>query len=254
MGGSSSKRVAPDDAPPKVASIDASACPPTVAEALTELLSLRAKMLSLPLSYTAPYTGEVHQEVLAALQRMKEVTEAPDVKAWCKQRLEKNESEFIAYAAENAAKESEEQVGGDETDFFSVPKCDTHLHLSAVMTSPQLWSYLRELRDEHGERIVDEETGLTVKAVLEESGFADGKRDLDDMRTIATKDMFRDFGKFNQGARRRGPGDHQRPQAPLRLPPPGPREQLRGAAISGAQVTLLGRAGIANTARLFSHT
>ena len=188
MGGSSSKRVAPDDAtaaPPPTGnppapppSTDASTCPPKVAEALTELLSLRVKMLSLPLSYTAPYTGEVHQEVLAALQRMKEVTEAPDVKAWCKQRLEKNESEFIAYAAENAAKESEEQVGGDETDFFSVPKCDTHLHLSAVMTSPQLWSYLRELRDKHGERIVDEETGLTVKAVLEESGFADGKRDL----------------------------------------------------------------------------
>ena len=44
--------------------------------------------------------------------------------------LEKNESEFIMYAARG--EREEEQVGGDETDFFSVPKCDTHLHLSAV--------------------------------------------------------------------------------------------------------------------------
>ena len=72
---------------------------------------------------------------------------------------------------------------------------DTHLHLSALMTSPELFAYLNEIYQRDGHKRFDADE--SIADVLLAAGFEPGKTAIDDLRTQSTSDMYRDFDAFN---------------------------------------------------------
>lgn len=179
----------PDVAPPEAAS-------------LRELLRLREHFQTGAFAelegVASPYTGPIFKSVLDALDRVKTVTEDPRVRKFALKQLRLNELQFEEHALEHGVKELADVSGSDAANsIYSVAKVDSHLHLSACMTTAELYDYLGEIYRKHGDRVLDEATGTTIKEMMSAEGFTPGG-DLDAMGTMSNKVMLRNFEDFNQ--------------------------------------------------------
>jgi AMP deaminase len=86
------------------------------------------------------------------------------------------------------------------SDLLTVPKVDTHLHNSAMMTAKQLSTYMHEIYDRDKDRILrtcDDGTSVTVGQEMEKAGFVKERTDLD--RLSGNHKMFANFENFNKG-------------------------------------------------------
>lgn len=119
----------------------------------------------------------------------------PALQAFCQGRLDANEQAHVEFKAASWEKELEE-TRSDESDFYQIPKVDTHLHLSAMMTTPELVEYMLEIYHTAGERKIGE---TTIAEMLRAEGFdPDNQRvSIDHMCTMANKKMFKNFEEFN---------------------------------------------------------
>jgi AMP deaminase len=174
------------------------------AAALRECLALRAKFMTGEvggLDQTAPYVGPIFPEVLEALGRLQSIIQDPLVRKMALKQLSLNELTFDTFQLENETLERE-QAGTDAAgeSFYSVPKVDTHLHLTACMSSAELFDYLHEIYTVHGEREIPgrDATTTTIKAMMDAEGFTPGRADVDEMATISSAAMNRNFEAFNQ--------------------------------------------------------
>lgn len=133
---------------------------------------------------------------MTAFALIKQVTRMPwpQVEKIATRQLRLNELAYWHYMVTSEDLKNEE-IFHDETDLHAVPKVDFHLHLGAIMTSPQLIKFLRELCDEHGDDVID---GKTVCKVICLAGSQPGKSADDDLRTQSTQTMLQDFVEFNQ--------------------------------------------------------
>lgn len=167
------------------------------AKGIRELLALRHKLLAkdIPeLQKGEVYTGPILPMALEALTRTEELSSNPSLNHFCDSQLKLNELHFESYMINNGRKE-ETETRADNTDFYMVAKADTHLHLSALMTSPELFAYLTEIYHRDGSDPFDDKQ--TIAQVLLEAGFEPGKTAIDDLRTQSTSEMYRDFEQFN---------------------------------------------------------
>eukprot|EP00929_Paragymnodinium_shiwhaense_P115400 TRINITY_DN84244_c0_g1_i1.p1 TRINITY_DN84244_c0_g1~~TRINITY_DN84244_c0_g1_i1.p1 ORF type:complete len:559 (-),score=92.48 TRINITY_DN84244_c0_g1_i1:222-1898(-) len=161
---------------------------------LKELIELRRKLLTAPSELTEPYTGPVLPEALDALKLIDKRMGDAELNKYCDTQLQLNSLAYDSYLLRNRVQE-EQETRSDGTDFFAVAKVDSHLHMSAMFTTPELFEYIRELYDKDAGRVLS--CGKTVGQVIENAGFLPGKSAMDDMRTLSTTEMFRDFAKFN---------------------------------------------------------
>lgn len=175
---------------------------PPEAAPLRELLRLREHFQTGTFAelegVALPYTGPIFKSVLQALDRVKTVTEDPLVRKFALKQLKLNELQFEEHVLEQGMKELAGASGTDaERSIYSVAKVDTHLHLSACMTTAELYEYLGEIYHKHGDRVLDEATGQTIKEMMSAEGFTPGA-DLDALGTMSNKLMLRNFEEFNQ--------------------------------------------------------
>ena len=114
---------------------------------------------------------------------------------FCEVQLRILEANFESYTMTNARLE-EQETRCDRTDFSMVAKVDTHLHLSALMTSKELFDFIGEIYERDGDDKYDEEK--TIRQLLEESGYVPDQCSIDNLCTHAVSDVYRDFDAFNK--------------------------------------------------------
>lgn len=128
------------------------------------------------------------------MERIHELMNQPSLQRFCTVHLRLNDIHYESFELTEKHLEDVE-TRSDNTDFYMAAKIDTHLHLSALMTSPELLSYLEEIFVRDGHLPFDDTQ--TIGDVLLSAGFEPGKTAIDDLRTQSTSDMYRDFGEFN---------------------------------------------------------
>ena len=122
--------------------------PKEIADALLEALDMRAKMSAeRGGSGTPKVSGEFpdtvcdlsppDEAVMASLRKLWTLSKNPDIAAFCRVRLSLLESKFNVWTLECRDQEMIQQQGL-KNDFLTVPKVDTHLHNSAMMTAKQV--------------------------------------------------------------------------------------------------------------------
>jgi len=164
------------------------------AKLLRELLRLRESLLEADLEEDKPFVGVALAMATAAMDRIHELTSQPSLNKFCEVHLRLNDLHHEGYSLTDARLEDVE-TRSDNTDFYMTAKVDTHLHLSALMTSPELLAYLEEIYARDGHLPYDDKS--TIGSVLLGAGFEPGKSAIDDLRTQSTSDMYRDFDEFN---------------------------------------------------------
>eukprot|EP00931_Biecheleriopsis_adriatica_P089441 TRINITY_DN63575_c0_g1_i1.p1 TRINITY_DN63575_c0_g1~~TRINITY_DN63575_c0_g1_i1.p1 ORF type:complete len:568 (+),score=110.56 TRINITY_DN63575_c0_g1_i1:118-1821(+) len=175
-----------------------------VVSRLQECLALRAKFMDGAVAgldeLTEPYVGPIFPDALEALAKLKDVFEDPIVRKFCVKQLKLNEHAFEMYALQHGNLELQ-QMGSEAAgeSFFSVAKVDSHLHLSACMTTPELFEYMQEIYDKHGHREIQARDGstTTISKMMDAEGFTPGNVDQDRLGTVATAVMKRNFEAFN---------------------------------------------------------
>jgi AMP deaminase len=132
------------------------------------------------------------------LRKVWSIAKNPDVAAFCRVRLGLLESKYNVWSLESRDKEMVEQqgLGGD---FLTVPKVDTHLHNSAMMTPKQLSSYMHKIYQRDKERVhfVKDGKEVTVGETMLENGFTPDKSQMDKLQ--GNHNMFANFANFNKG-------------------------------------------------------
>ena len=180
-------------------SLGAPTAQPTAAlgdsRSIRELLSLRSDLASFDVgSFDAPHVGPMLPVAKAAMARIHELMNQASLQRFCTVHLRLNDLHYESFELTDKRLEDVE-TRSDNTDFYMCAKVDTHLHLSALMTSPELLAYLSEIYERDGRLPFDEKQ--TIGDVLLGAGFEPGKTAIDDLRTQSTSDMYRDFGEFN---------------------------------------------------------
>ena len=165
------------------------------AQALRELSDLRLGLLEADLRFEAPYTGPLLPQAVSAMARINELIHTPAINRFCEVQLRILEANFESYTMTNARLE-EQETRCDRTDFSMVAKVDTHLHLSALMTSKELFDFIGEIYERDGDDKYDEEK--TIRQLLEESGYVPDQCSIDNLCTHAVSDVYRDFDAFNK--------------------------------------------------------
>ena len=122
------------------------------------------------------------------MARAAELLEDPSLNKFCDAQLRLNQLRFEEYKRGTAR-----EAAAGPHGLYGVTKVDTHLHLSALLTSPELLAYVAEARD--GAEPYDD--ARTVGDVIRGAGFAPGETRIDDLQTQATSAMYRDFENFN---------------------------------------------------------
>jgi AMP deaminase len=164
------------------------------AKALRELLQLRTDLLKANIPGTEPYVGPMTEVAMNAMARLYQLMENPSLNRFCENHLRLNDLHYEGYELTEKRLEDVE-TRSDNTDFYMTAKCDTHLHLSALMTSPELLAYLNEIYARDGHMPYDAKQ--TIGEMILAAGFEPGKTAIDDLRTQSTADMYRDFDEFN---------------------------------------------------------
>ena len=161
---------------------------------LRELLALRERMRTFEVVGDEPYVGPPPAEAIEAMARAAELLEDPSLNKFCDAQLRLNQLRFEEYKLRDERRE-EAETRRDHMDFYGVTKVDTHLHLSALLTSPELLAYVAEVLERDGAEPYDD--ARTVGDVIRGAGFAPGETRIDDLQTQATSAMYRDFENFN---------------------------------------------------------
>ena len=161
---------------------------------LRELLALRERMRTFVVEGDEPYVGPPPAEAIEAMARAAELLEDPSLNKFCDAQLRLNQLRFEEYKLRDERRE-EAETRRDHMDFYGVTKVDTHLHLSALLTSPELLAYVAEVLERDGAEPYDD--ARTVGDVIRGAGFAPGETRIDDLQTQATSAMYRDFENFN---------------------------------------------------------
>jgi len=128
----------------------------------TYVAKLRAALLE-----TAK-VAQTRHEAKAAMDKIQTMIFSPAINRFCDVQLRINEANFDAYCMTNCRLE-EAETTADQTDFYTVAKVDTHLHLSALMTSPELFDYIREVYKRDGANQYDKTR--TIAQLMEECGY-----------------------------------------------------------------------------------
>ncbi|KAH8050103.1 adenosine-phosphate deaminase [Aureococcus anophagefferens] len=175
--------------------LDAAVC-----AALLETLELRK-------TYAAARRGEAggapevavgmpSEAAVAALNRVVEVSQDPDVQAFCRTRCLMLEKRYDMYDLEHQYREHEDQAKCN-TDFHSVAKADTHIHASAMMTAVQLDQFMRRIYERDRDRPLDDK-GKTVGSTMRGAGFqTKGEHNAESLNVQASYRMFGNFKNFN---------------------------------------------------------
>ncbi|KAH8054374.1 adenosine-phosphate deaminase [Aureococcus anophagefferens] len=175
--------------------LDAAVC-----AALLETLELRK-------TYAAARRGEAggapevavgmpSEAAVAALNRVVEVSQDPDVQAFCRTRCLMLEKRYDMYDLEHQYREHEDQAKCN-TDFHSVAKADTHIHASAMMTAVQLDQFMRRIYERDRDRPLDDK-GKTVGSAMRGAGFqTKGEHNAESLNVQASYRMFGNFKNFN---------------------------------------------------------
>ena len=133
---------------------------------------------------------------LSAMRTLWDTAKDADVNGFCRMRLALLESRFDSYCLENRDQELELSVSSaaKQADVLSVPKVDTHIHSSAMMTARQLSTFM------HDKFKVDEDReykGTTVGKAMREAGFSPAATSIDGL--AGNHKMFDNFAVFNAG-------------------------------------------------------
>jgi len=164
------------------------------AKAVRELLLLRSSLLTADVGGDGTYVGPLHPMATSAMARIHELMNQPSLNRFCQVHLRLNDLHYESYELTEKRFEDVE-TRSDNTDFYMTAKVDTHLHLSALMTSPELLAYLGEIFERDGHLPLDDKQ--TIGEMLLSAGFEPGRSAIDDLRTQSTDDMYRDFDEFN---------------------------------------------------------
>ena len=175
--------------------LDAAVC-----AALLETLELRK-------TYAAARRGEAggapevavgmpSEAAVAALNRVVEVSQDPDVQAFCRTRCLMLEKRYDMYDLDHQYREHEDQAKCN-TDFHSVAKADTHIHASAMMTAVQLDQFMRRIYERDRDRPLDDK-GKTVGSAMRGAGFqTKGEHNAESLNVQASYRKFGNFKNFN---------------------------------------------------------
>lgn len=162
---------------------------------LRKLLALRKNLSEAEVRLSEPYVGPIPPDILEAFTAIRAASSDAELAKLCTAALRRNELAFEDYRLSNDSAETQDQKH-DDADLYSVAKVDAHLHCSAMMSSSKLRRFLLDIYERDADRELDDGSGKTVGSVLEGSGLLASKTD--DMGTIATRGMFRNFEEFNQ--------------------------------------------------------
>jgi hypothetical protein len=164
------------------------------AKLLRELLLLRTSLLKADVKLTGAYTGPPIPMATEAMTRIYKLMQNASLAKFCEVHLRLNDLHYESYELTEKRLEDVE-TRSDNTDFYMAAKIDTHLHLSAILTSPELLSYLNEIYARDGHLPYDSKQ--TIGEMILAAGFEPGRTAIDDLRTQSTPDMYRDFDEFN---------------------------------------------------------
>ena len=162
------------------------------AKLLRELLLLRTSLLKADVKLTGAYTGPPIPMATEAMTRIYKLMQNASLAKFCEVHLRLNDLHYESYELTEKRLEDVE-TRSDNTDFYMAAKIDTHLHLSAILTSPELLSYLNEIYARDGHLPYDSKQ--TIGEMILAAGFEPGRTAIDDLRTQSTPDMYREGWK-----------------------------------------------------------
>lgn len=136
--------------------------PIAISKALMEVLQLRDNFLGA----SAP-PGPTVEAFSAALDKVIRLMNDRKAADFCSSRLKVLEARFSLYKLENLQNEAAE-VKEYDIDLTGIPKVDAHLHASAIITAPQLSSYMHTVYGEDKDRVYG---NTTVGAAMRAAGF-----------------------------------------------------------------------------------
>ena len=178
--------------------------PPKVCQDLLAMLSKRDWLMAqrrgdsggAPALATTLVSAPV-DELVALNRRLWDLASNPECNQFCRARLELLGKRFECYVLEARDEElSEQRHSGSGRSFLTVPKVDTHLHASALMTAGQLADFMQAKYQADGERVLRE--GKTVGEEMREAGFVPDSFDGDALAVEGSYLMFQNFEAFNQ--------------------------------------------------------
>eukprot|EP00056_Hartaetosiga_gracilis_P001092 m.42225 g.42225 ORF g.42225 m.42225 type:complete len:811 (+) comp10493_c0_seq1:78-2510(+) len=120
-------------------------------------------------------------------------------KSFCHQRIKLLMEKFKIHVMVNLQAEIAEQKRTKTRDFYTIPKVDTHIHLSACMHQRHLLEFIKRKAREHGDEevIVRDGKTLTLTEVFESIQTDPEKMTLDALDVHADVGTFHRFDKFN---------------------------------------------------------
>ncbi|GMH61624.1 hypothetical protein TrLO_g9918 [Triparma laevis f. longispina] len=138
------------------------------------------------------------EAVMADLRNIWALSKNPNMAAFCRVRLSILESKFDVWSLEARDTEMVQQQAL-KNDFLTIPKVDTHLHNSAMMTAKQLSAFMHTTYEKDKDRVLREKDGkvVTVGEELLANGFSPNKRSTDELS--GNHKMFANFENFNKG-------------------------------------------------------
>jgi len=178
--------------------------PPAVCRKLLDILELRDRFLSgvasaepaataeqLP---TTVFTGACPTEVADVFRLARKTVRDPSVRAFCRTRLGLLEAQMGAYKLENRDEEHAE-TRQNHADFNSIPKVDTHLHASAIMSAKQLCRFMDAVYKKDKDRKYGDST---LGEAMQAAGYSGSKgADMDKLGVKGSYLMFHNFSNFN---------------------------------------------------------
>ena len=155
--------------------------PRDIVECLREIVEMREEMKNErkngmgkeAMKESETEVGEPSEVGVARIRKVWEIAKNPDVAAFCRVRLGLLESKYDVWSLESRDMEMIEQqgLGGD---FLTVPKVDTHLHNSAMMTAKQLSKYMHYVYERDKDRVHGKDKegrGVTIGETMIRNGF-----------------------------------------------------------------------------------
>ena len=178
--------------------------PPKVCEGLLAMLNKRDWLIAqrrgdgggAPAPATTLVAAPV-DELVALNRRLWALASDPLTAQFCRARLELLGKRFECYVLEARDEEMQEQRhSASGRSFLTVPKVDTHLHASALMTAGQLADFMQAKYKADGERELRD--GVTVGKEMRDAGFKPDRFDGDALEVEGSYLMFQNFDAFNQ--------------------------------------------------------
>ncbi|XP_016390065.1 AMP deaminase 2-like [Sinocyclocheilus rhinocerous] len=139
------------------------------------------------------------QEYIADMTLMMALIINGPVKSFCYRRLQYLSSKFQMHVLLNEMKELAAQKKVPHRDFYNIRKVDTHIHASSCMNQKHLLRFIKRAMKKYPDEIVHTEggRGQTLMEVFENMNLTAYDLSVDTLDTIADRNTFHRFDKFN---------------------------------------------------------